>query len=159
LPDQYRQTRRSSFLNGTVCSQRPFARPQCPPLTRTPLRGQRSRPAASLPGVPVPPPVPSSAPQPIPVRPGFGCFNASDPLRYRRQTLRAALPAFTPLRENYLPRDRCFRWSRRLPVRLAGLPDFRSLPEAISITRLGFGSSFPVRYCPVGLLFLKPLRP
>ncbi len=37
------------------------------------------------------------------------------------------------------------------------LPDLRSLPGAMSIARFGAGSSFPVRYCPVGLLFLKPL--
>jgi hypothetical protein len=30
-------------------------------------------------------------------------------------------------------------------------------PLPFSIASLGFGSSFPVRYCPVGLLFLKPL--
>ena len=30
-------------------------------------------------------------------------------------------------------------------------------PQPLSITRFGCGSSFPARYCPVGLLFLKPL--
>jgi len=30
-------------------------------------------------------------------------------------------------------------------------------PQPFSIARFGSGSPFPVRYCPVGLLFLKPL--
>lgn len=122
-----------------------------------PSRGQCSRPAASLPNPSVPPPVPPSAPLPIPVGPGLGRFNASDPLRYRRQIPTAAPPVSAPLREYYLPRDQSLRWFRRLPARLPRLPDFRSLPAAISITRFGSGSPFPARYCPVGLLFLKPL--
>jgi hypothetical protein len=38
-----------------------------------------------------------------------------------------------------------------------GCPISARSPQPFSIASLGFGSSFPVRYCPVGLLFLKPL--
>jgi len=42
-------------------------------------------------------------------------------------------------------------------VRLPNPPDFQSLPEASSISRFDFGSSFLIRYVSGGLLFLKPL--
>jgi hypothetical protein len=38
-----------SLSPGTGCSERPFPRPQRLPLSRAPFRGQRSRPAPSLP--------------------------------------------------------------------------------------------------------------
>jgi hypothetical protein len=57
----------------------------------------------------VTPPGPPSAPQPIPVCPGFGCFHAQGPLRFQRQTLQAALPTSTPPRDFYLPVGSMFR--------------------------------------------------
>jgi len=99
-----------------------------------------------------PPPVPPSAPLPIPVCPVFGCFLASDPLRYRHRIPQTVLLASAPPQECYLPRDRRLDHSRCLPTRLPELPDLRSLPTATSITSFGCGSSFPARYCPVGLL-------
>ena len=53
-------------------------------------------------------------------------------------------------------RIKAFDWLPGLPVRLPDAPDFRSLPKAFhSLENLG--SSFPIRYASVGLLFLKPL--
>ena len=46
---------------------------------------------------------------------------------------------------------------RRLSARLPNPPDFLSLPAAGSISSVGYGSPFLVRYVSGGLLFLKPL--
>jgi len=46
-----------------------------------------------------------SAPQPRPVRPGPGCFNASGPLQLCWLALPAASPVSTPLRDFYIPLD------------------------------------------------------
>jgi hypothetical protein len=49
------------------------------------------------------------------------------------------------------------------PVSLSANPPSRTCPISVRspqpsfVARFGCGSSFPVRYCPVGLLFLKPL--
>jgi hypothetical protein len=45
----------------------------------------------------------------------------------------------------------------RCPVRLPNSPDLRSLPAALSIASVGFGSSSAVRYVSGDSLFLKPL--
>jgi hypothetical protein len=45
----------------------------------------------------------------------------------------------------------------RCPVRLLNSPDLRSLPAALSIASVGFGSSSAIRYVSRDSLFLKPL--
>jgi hypothetical protein len=54
-------------------------------------------------------------------------------------------------------RIEAFHWTRRRSARLPDSPDLLSLPAAGSISRLGCGSSFLVRYVSGDLLFLKPL--
>ena len=98
-------TRRNVLLPGTGHSRRPFTRPQRPPLTRLPFRGQSSRPATSRPREPAPLPVRLSAQLPQPVRPDHGSFVAFNPLQLHWPAVLSAVPASTPLREHYLPRD------------------------------------------------------
>ena len=62
-----------------------------------------------------------------------------------------------PLRDCYLPRDRKQNRPGLYSARLPNPPDSLSLPDAVSIARFGFGSSFQSRYVSGGLLFLKPL--
>jgi len=52
---------------------------------------------------------------------------------------------------------KAFRQIRNRSARLPNPPDSLSLPAAGSISRVGYGSSFLVRYVSGGLLFLKPL--
>ena len=66
-------------------------------------------------------------------------------------------PASTPLQDVYIPPDRSVQPASRQSVRLPAPPDFLSLPVSSSISSLGNGSSFLVRYVSGGLLFLKPL--
>jgi hypothetical protein len=54
-------------------------------------------------------------------------------------------------------RIKAFHRIRNRSARLPNPPDSLSLPAAGSISRVGYGSSFPVRYVSGGLLFLKPL--
>ena len=66
----------------------------------------------------------------FPVCPGFGCFLASDPLRYSRRILQTALSISASPREYYLPQDRRLHRPRCQPTHLPELPDLRSLPVA-----------------------------
>jgi hypothetical protein len=54
-------------------------------------------------------------------------------------------------------RIKAFHRIRNRSARLPNPPDPLSLPAAGSISRVGYGSSFQVRYVSGGLLFLKPL--
>ena len=82
------------------------------------------------------------------------CFG---PLPVRFLARSTLPPASTPLRDFYIPLDRSVQPASRRSVRLPAPPDFLSLPASRSISRLGIGSSFLVRYASGGLLFLKPL--
>jgi hypothetical protein len=101
-------------------------------------------------------------------RSAFGSTTASGSPRSRpllsfgpllvRFLARSALPPVsTPLRDFYIPLDRSVQPASRRSVRLPAPPDFLSLPASSSISSLGSGSSFLVRYVSGGLLFLKPL--
>jgi hypothetical protein len=95
--------------NGRCLSQRPF-------------RGQRSRPDASPPRLPLPPPVRHPAPPPGPVRPGPRRFFARHPLRPLRPAPPDAASTSTPLRENYLPPDQSVPRNRFRRARLSIRP-------------------------------------
>jgi hypothetical protein len=82
------------------------------------------------------------------------CFGPLPVRFFARSTLP---PASTPLRDFYIPLDRSVQPASRRSVRLPAPPDFLSLPASRSISRLGIGSSFLVRYVSGGSLFLKPL--
>src|SRR4051794_13590649 len=108
---------------------------------------------------PLPRPVRPFAPPPIrPVCSGIGGLNALGPLPLPRPALPAALPASTPLWDNYVPPDQSV-----LPtLPQAGPPSDRARCPITprrppSITSCGCGSTFPARYASGGLLFLKPL--
>lgn len=144
--------------NGTVRSQRPFARPQGLPLTRVPLRGQRSRPAASLPNPPTFPPARSFAPLPISGLPRFWAVSL-------RQTRCGIAAGLCRLRFQ-LPLP--FRTVTSLGINAsasfaASQSAFRGCPISVrspppdSIASIGCGSPFPARYRLAGSLFLKPL--
>jgi len=75
------------------------------------------------------PPGPSSAPRPNPGLPRYWPLQRFDPLRIYRQILQTALPASTPLQDCYLPQDRRFHWSRRLPAHLPGPARFPLAPR------------------------------
>jgi hypothetical protein len=79
------------------------------------------------------------------------CFGPLPVRFFARSTLP---PASTPLRDFYIPLDRSVQPASRRSVRLPAPPDFLSLPASSSISRLGIGSSFLVRYVSGGSLFL-----
>ena len=147
-------TRRSRFLNGTGCSQRPFARLQRFPLSRAPFQGQRSRPVASLPCERLPLSVrlfgsatrirfaPDRAASTPEARYSIHC-----PLRPQR--LRPPLPlgTFTSHQIKVFSQI-CYE-----PARLPNPPDFLSLPAAYCLKVFSYGSSFLDRYVSGGLLF------
>src|SRR6266568_6932856 len=72
---------------------------------------------------------------PDPVRPGQGRFHASDPLQFPPLASPAALPAFAPLRDRYIPPARSSTRFVADPARLPNPPDFLSLPATVSIAR------------------------
>ena len=124
---------------------------------RPPFRGQRSRPATShLPGrLPCPFGLrlhcpPRFAPITAASSPEARCTSTA---RFDLPRLLSPLPSgtFTSLGIKAFNRVCC------LPVRLPNPPDFLSLPAARSVSSLGCGSSFQVRYVSASLLFLKPL--
>ena len=142
---------------GTGSSQRPFPRPQRSPLSQIPSRGQRSRPAASPPAPQFPSPFGLLLHRRSAVRPAPGRFFAPA----RRLVPVALEPRLYGLRSpNGMlasPRDQSVLPLPRRSVRLPTTPDLHSLPVAVSIASIGYGSLFLVRYVPGGWLFLKPL--
>jgi len=127
------------------------------PSQRTPFRGQWSRPATSRSPSSLYRPVRPSAPLPLPVCPDQGNFFASGPLRLNSPARLAASPASTPLWDFSSLGIEVFNRFRRHSARLPDPPDFLSLPATGSISRVGYGSPFLVRYVSGDLLFLKPL--
>ena len=98
-----------------------------------------------------------SAPPSEPVRPGSGSFTASGPLPIHRPASEQRFQLPLPFGTVTSLRLKAFHWARCHSARLPAPPDLPSLPAAISISRVGHGSSFQVRYISGGLLFLKPL--
>ena len=119
-------------LNGTVRSQRPFARLQQFPLSREPFQGQCSWPVTSLSS-----PAASSARSAFllhnlyPVSPVSGCFHASGPLRQISNQL-CPLLLWSPLPFGIFTslRIKAFNQIRSRPARLPNAPDLLSLPAA-----------------------------
>ncbi len=107
-----------------------------------PFQGQCSRPAASFPCRPLPPPVRLSAPRPHPV--GSGClrFTASCPLRLLLPAWPAAPRPPLPIRSFTSLRIKAFCRIRCQPARLPIPPDLRSLPAAVFLL-LGFSAADP----------------
>ena len=122
---------------------------------RPPFRGQWSRPATSWPASRLPRPVRLWLPHHNRFAPGCGGFFASarcaSACRLARLLPLPPLPSgtFTSLGIE------AFSSFRRLAAHLPATPDFLSLPAAGSISRVGDGSTFLVRYVSEGLLFLK----
>jgi hypothetical protein len=75
-----------------------------------------------------------------------GNIYASGPLQFRLKTRPTASPASTPLQDSYILPDRSVAKFRCPSARLPSTPDFLSLPDAGSISRVGLGSPFLVRY-------------
>jgi hypothetical protein len=117
----------SPFPIGTDISKRPFARSQRKPASRPPFRGQCSRPACSI----------STGPSPNPFQPD---------VPNRLTDLRSPSGFFMPLQIV------AFNRSSAPEVHLLELPDFPSLPAAMTHKCVGRGSTFQVRYFPPGPL-------
>jgi hypothetical protein len=127
------------------------------PSQRLPFRGQSSRPATSRPASLFPRPVRPSAPLLPPVCPAASNLVASGPLRLYTPTRVAAPSVSAPLRGFSSLGIKAFYRFRRHSARLPNPPDFLSLPATGSISRVGYGSPFLVRYVSGDWLFLKPL--
>ena len=133
-----------SLSPGTGCSERPFTRPQRNLLSQAPFRGQRSRPAPSLPPPQFPSPFGFSLHHRSTVRP----VPAASLLKPVARSLLCSIrlpPISAPRWDFYIPSDQRVQPGYCGSVRLPNPPDGLSLPAPVSIASFGTGSSFQAR--------------